>query len=1190
MRVVYFLTLTLFSFKLCKAQCPVSNFNLAIEHCIDETLAIENNSTLATSYSWDFCANDDLKNVPSSYLITTGSLSSCYDVDAEIDNGNIIAFVPARSNNSLVRINFGTSIGSSPLVENLGSFSNLLNSPTGIDVFWDGIGWHAIITGDTSSEIYLLSFGNSLLNTPNIVEISSGMTLNVPTAVKIVRENNQFYAFIVNASSSNVVLIDFGNSINETFTFSEFSFAGINSGTAIDIVKECDHWVGFLVARSQATLFKLDFGDQISNTPVITDVSSHIGFSLNDPLGLSIDTDGTGYQGFVTSRNGPLYRFDFSTLNDSPTAIDLGNFMSSSRDFGVDLVKNGSKWDLLMANFQGRLYNIDFDNVCESNIQTSISFLPEEKIYFESGGFSNKVSLSVYDTDEIPYISTQSTIISNNTAPAISFTTSSNECIGQSNTFTPIDGGGLTYEWSFNGGTTIGSTAISPTHTFSQVGDSVVVLTVNDGTCSNLVQDTISIYPEPVTPTFTPPVAPICTGAELTFTNDFDETAYVGATLTYAWDYNGEGSSSDKDGAFTFDTDGSKTVTLTASIPGCATSSAEPDIDLIAGPNIDFSIQDKCLGDVTQFTNLTSGSGITGETWIYGDGDSFASGGLTSPTHKYTASGNYEVSLTVANNLGCSNELVLPLTIDDKPVANFAYGPPCEEAPVQFVNESTSGAFANIENYHWDFGGLGTSAEEDPIFTFDQKGIYPVELRIESTFGCKDTVSQNVNVKLSPMAAFSIDLGCLDAATQFIDQTETEVENPINTWYWNINGDILPNTQNPIAVYSTPGDYTATLTVTPSNLCTSTVSQGFTIHDLPAANFTVDNNCDNEFTVFEDASTSATTNVVAYNWTFGEESTGNSNPALINFETAGNYEVSLTAIDDIGCEGIVQKTVTIYASPTANFIASTDIGSAPLTIDFTNQSNDADSYLWTFEDTTPVTSTEINPQHTYLTLGDYNASLISSTTEGCSDTLTIPITVAEPILDLELVQITTEEQNGKTNLTLTVKNSGNVTLNGFDIRIDLDNQSSIYESYEGTLLRNQIITYPLNFSFASTANNIGYTCITVEDLDEEFEDINIQNNEGCIDFAQELVVENAYPNPAGHNASNIRLNMILPAKGPVQILLLDATGAILYEDIYTGTTAGLNSFFIDIAPYNQGMYFIRVIYDQTESTQRFVKS
>ena len=73
---------------------------------------------------------------------------------------------------------------------------------------------------------------------------------------------------------------------------------------------------------------------------------------------------------------------------------------------------------------------------------------------------------------------------------------------------------------------------------------------------------------------------------------------------------------------------------------------------------------------------------------------------------------------------------------------------------------------------------------------------------------------------------------------------------------------------------------------------------------------------------------------------------------------------------------------------TANFTADYPTGcSIPHTVNFTNTSTNATSFIWDFGDGSP-TDLSTSPSHTYTTAGLYSVSLIASSTCG-SDTLTI---------------------------------------------------------------------------------------------------------------------------------------------------------------------------------------------------------
>ncbi|MDW3211705.1 MAG: PKD domain-containing protein [Reichenbachiella sp.] len=1182
----FIILMNLFIATLTFGQAPSISFTFKDNVCKEEGLGILNQSTNQQRMEWDFCVQDMESTPSATHLITSTSLNGPYSIELLKESGQWYGFIPSRNNDAIYLAEFSQGLKNPPTLSSLGSFDNNLSGPSGISFLDSSKNYYAYTTNLDNESIIRLDFGNSLTNTPTYQNLGNFGQIVNPDGIKIINDELDSYKLLVTYGST-VAIIDFGDQPTSSGTISSFVVPNASRLWGIDLYKDAGNWYGLISSFSNGRVFHLNFGANISTTPTISELPNG-GYSFGSPADIRIIKDHENYYGVFQARNGQVYKYSFGTSlsNTSPNVAQLGNFgLFGTNCSGLFAVRDSSEFLVLNTEFTTHRINVvNFKKDC--GLENDVYYESNPRVSLAAAG-TYPFTITAYN-DSTFSESYDEVTVTTNTAPPISFTDNNNECLGQANTFTPSDMGLASYEWSFDGGVTSGfSSTADTTHTFSQVGDSIVFLTVSDGTCSNFVKDTISIYPVPTIPTFSTPGAPYCTGADLAFENLFDESNYNGATLTYDWNYNSEGNTNERDGTFAFDSEGTKTITLTATIPGCSTPSAGTDINVIAGPDVGFSFEDLCLEDETQFHNSTTGTGITGQTWNFGDGSGTSS--ASSPTYSYAAHGNYDVSLTVNNNQGCSNELTLPITIDDKPVASFNHGPACEGVDISFLDESSVDGLANITSHEWDFEGLGTSTNQNPNFTFDSQGSYDVELIVETSAGCRDTVTSTVNVLLAPAANFEVDLGCINTETIFLDKSEGDFSNPITQWIWTIDGSLASYSSSFGEVYNDAGDHTISLLVRSANSCQSVHNDNFTISELPVVDFTVEKACDNESTVFQDATNSSSAAIESYSWQFDNQGSSTSNPATYQFTSAGSYTVGLNIVDETGCEGSIQKTVTIHPSPTAIINASSDIGPAPLMIDFTDESHSTQSSFWLFGDEDESTSSQNNPQFTYTDEGDYTAQLISTNDLGCSDTTSLAITVADPILDLELVQISTEESEEKTSVSLTVRNSGNVILHGFDIRIDLDNNSSIFESYAGTITRGKSITYPLNFTFSSVGNNIGYTCITLLDRVEEFEDINIVNNESCIDFNQQLIIENSYPNPVRSTDTKIRFNMILPADGPVQIFLLDATGAILYQDTYMEAKAGLNSFFLDIYSFEQGMYFIKTVYDQNESTQRFVK-
>src|SRR5439155_23592977 len=152
---------------------------------------------------------------------------------------------------------------------------------------------------------------------------------------------------------------------------------------------------------------------------------------------------------------------------------------------------------------------------------------------------------------------------------------------------------------------------------------------------------------------------------------------------------------------------------------------------------------------------------------------------------------------------------------------------------------------------------------------------------------------------------------------------------------------------------------------------------------------------------FTDQSTGTPT---TWAWDFQNDGSVDStlqNPQFI-YSTPGSYTVSLTATNATGSNTATKVSyITVTAPPSpaaADFSGSPTSGTAPLTVQFTDQSTgNPTSWAWDFQNDGIVDSTQQNPQFTYSTPGSYTVSLTVSNAAGSStNTKVSSITVTAP--------------------------------------------------------------------------------------------------------------------------------------------------------------------------------------------------
>ncbi len=92
------------------------------------------------------------------------------------------------------------------------------------------------------------------------------------------------------------------------------------------------------------------------------------------------------------------------------------------------------------------------------------------------------------------------------------------------------------------------------------------------------------------------------------------------------------------------------------------------------------------------------------------------------------------------------------------------------------------------------------------------------------------------------------------------------------------------------------------------------------------------------------------------------------------------------------CGGSSNQDVEVYESAEANFaVTDNTVLASEATIEFTNQSTGADTYLWNFGD--GESSTEVNPSHEFESIGDFIVCLEANNPNGCPSQACLLITV-----------------------------------------------------------------------------------------------------------------------------------------------------------------------------------------------------
>ena len=520
----------------------------------------------------------------------------------------------------------------------------------------------------------------------------------------------------------------------------------------------------------------------------------------------------------------------------------------------------------------------------------------------------------------------------------------------------------VNYNWSFPGGTPASSTEKNPLVVYNTPGTFSVTLIVSNaaGSDTTTLTNYITVNPGP-TAGFTSTT----NGATATFTNTSANAA------SYNWDFGDGGTSTAQNPTHTYATDGTYTVTLTATNP-CGTSTFSQTVVIVTPPTAGFTANPTsgCAPLTVQFTSASSANTVN-YNWSFPGGNP-ANSTTQNPLVVYNAPGTYSVTLIVSNSAG-SDTITLTNYIIVNPGPNAGFTSAINGATAAFTNTST-----NATSYNWDFGDGQGSTAQNPTHTYTNDGIYTVTLTAANVCGT-NTFTQTVTIVTPPTAGFTASptSGCGPLTVQF---TSTSSANA-NTFNWSFPGGTpsSSNAQHPTVTYAAPGTYSVTLTVSNSaGSNTATQTNYITVNPAPTAGFT--STVNGSTATFTNTSTHSNT----YSWNFGDGQTGTEQNPAHTYAADGTYTVTLTATGPCGTATFTQSVV-IITSPNAGFTANTTTGCGPLTVQFQDlSSGNTTAWEWSFPGGTPSGSTEQNPVVVYSAPGTYTVTLVASNAAGTS--------------------------------------------------------------------------------------------------------------------------------------------------------------------------------------------------------------
>jgi PKD repeat protein len=469
---------------------------------------------------------------------------------------------------------------------------------------------------------------------------------------------------------------------------------------------------------------------------------------------------------------------------------------------------------------------------------------------------NHTVGLIVLDDDGSWRITSKTVTVKANQAPTAAFSASpSTVDTGQSTTLTSSstdpDGRPLTESWDLNNDGVYGDkTGHSVTASWDTNGTHTVSLRVTDsGGSVRTVSHDITVNNRPPTAAFGMSASDVDSGTPVTFTSTSSDPD--GSIASYAWDFDGNGTT-DATGAtvsHSFAHSGTPTVTLNVTDDDGATRSVSHPLTVHNRPPVAaFGMSSSSVDSGTPVTFSSTSSDPDGSVASYawdfdGNGTTDATGATIS--HSFAHSGTPNVTLTVTDNEGATRSVSHSLNVGNRaptPAFTMSAADVASGDLVTFSSTSTD-PDGSITGYAWDFNGDGVPDATGPVVTRSwlQPGTPTVTLTVTDDDGAKRSTSHDVTVhNRPPNASFHFSpsdpqVGELVTLTS----TSSDSDGSVASERWDLDDDGAfddASGRQAQVRFSSAGKHKVSLQVTDDDGAKTKVSTTFTVapHTAPA--------------------------------------------------------------------------------------------------------------------------------------------------------------------------------------------------------------------------------------------------------------------------------------------------------------------------------------------------------------------
>lgn len=419
--------------------------------CVRQPIQIKSNAS-ASSYYWGFCSGYLRNPVQVSNQGGAFGLSAPGDIEVMKDGDNYFGFIINRGTGELTRLNYGTSLGNTPSVTNLGNLeNNIPTSPNNLYLMKDGSNYFMFLTGGSgvTSSLSRIDFGTSLGNVPNSVSFANlGGLLDKPTGIFVAPDAGSYYGYVVNAGNNTLLRLSFGSNISLTPTVTDLGTFGGEFSGASDMTGVLDHgfWYLFVTNETSSTLTRVDVGNTLANNPAVIPYGD-LGGRLINPSSITIVRDCDIIQGYITNRlNGDLIRVDIPNFIGTFNAANLGFSTNFAAPSGISRIirEKDNLYAYVVNEVDATITRLTFPQCTNASIQSSTTATPPVYSYSTPGLYNIYLAVN----EGLPDARVECQQIRVLPIPGLTISDDTTICQGDTAFLRVQSSGALSYTWS----------------------------------------------------------------------------------------------------------------------------------------------------------------------------------------------------------------------------------------------------------------------------------------------------------------------------------------------------------------------------------------------------------------------------------------------------------------------------------------------------------------------------------------------------------------------------------------------------------------------------------------------------------------------------------------------------------------------------------------------------------------------